>query len=583
MPRHLLLVNIGPVQGFIAQAKRTRDLWLGSQLLSDVSSKAAQAIKDAGGELIFPADVGGKLSEGIANKILALVGDDPGSVAAGARDAARKHLADLWKEVREKRQGLIDPAALPAAEEQIETALEVHAAWACCPDDEGYAGARQQVEEVLAGRRLLHDFAPWRKQRGGVHKSSLDGVRETVLHPPGRREHRGFADFRIGKREELDAVGLLKRTAKQPGQFVPVTTIGLAAWVQRAQVVCPEAMRKLIQVCGDNGLTGVSRQSPWVQAFPFDSQIFLPGRVPTYFADNQLSEDEAARLEREIVKPVLEKLPQPYPYVACLAADGDRMGDAIDKVAKNGHGAHRKLSDALAGFAADAKRVVEQEHRGVLVYAGGDDVLAFVTLPDALACARALAEAFHAAMMEVLAGVDVQPPTLSVGLGIGHVLNSLADLLALGREAEHEAKRVKERNRLAIVLEMRAGARSTWSESWTKKPVERLGDDIALLDAGTINHGKLHELEVLRRKAPVPAKGSPDGEAWARILRSEALRILGRIGLGAGGAPVDGAKVGLGLDGDYQEVNAGLGRFIERVSVAEVFRRANPNKKGAPP
>jgi CRISPR-associated protein Cmr2 len=438
---------------------------------------------------------------------------------------------------------------------------------------------------VLAGRKLLHDFVPWKKQRGGVHKSSLDGARETVLHPSGRRDAPAFGRYRIGAREELDAIGLLKRTAGQPGQFVPVPTIGLAAWVERAQAVCPEAMTRLIKACEDNGLTSVSRRSAWVQAFPFDAQVFLPGRVPTYFGDNRLSVDEAMRFERERIRPVLEKLPQPYPYVACLAADGDRMGDAIDKLAKDGLKAHQKLSKALASFATRAKALVEEDHRGVLVYAGGDDVLAFVTLPDALACAGALAEAFHRAMIEVLAGVDVQPPTLSVGLGVGHVLDSLADLLALGREAEHEAKKAKERNRLAIVLEMGAGARSAWSESWTAKPVERLGEDIALLDAGTINHGKLHELDLLRRKAPVPAKGSPDAEAWARILRSEVLRILGRIGLGAGGAPVDAAQVGLRLEGegDYAEVHAELGRFIERVSVAEVFRRASPDKRGGTP
>ena len=54
---YLFLVNIGPVQGFIASARRTRDLWFGSWLLSELSKAAAQEIVNAGtrNSLIFPA------------------------------------------------------------------------------------------------------------------------------------------------------------------------------------------------------------------------------------------------------------------------------------------------------------------------------------------------------------------------------------------------------------------------------------------------------------------------------------------------------------------------------------------------
>lgn len=44
--------TLGPVQGFVSQARRTRDLWAGSYLLSYLSGKAMIAI---GGEIIFPA------------------------------------------------------------------------------------------------------------------------------------------------------------------------------------------------------------------------------------------------------------------------------------------------------------------------------------------------------------------------------------------------------------------------------------------------------------------------------------------------------------------------------------------------
>jgi CRISPR-associated protein Cmr2 len=38
---YLFLVNIGPVQDFIASARRSRDLWYGSWLLSELAKAAA--------------------------------------------------------------------------------------------------------------------------------------------------------------------------------------------------------------------------------------------------------------------------------------------------------------------------------------------------------------------------------------------------------------------------------------------------------------------------------------------------------------------------------------------------------------
>ncbi|HTQ79571.1 MAG TPA: type III-B CRISPR-associated protein Cas10/Cmr2, partial [Thermoanaerobaculia bacterium] len=39
----ILLITLGPVQDFIAAARRCRDLWFGSWLLSELSKATAQA------------------------------------------------------------------------------------------------------------------------------------------------------------------------------------------------------------------------------------------------------------------------------------------------------------------------------------------------------------------------------------------------------------------------------------------------------------------------------------------------------------------------------------------------------------
>ena len=50
---YLLQITLGPVQDFIMTARRTRDLWFGSYLLSECSKAVAKSISDKG-KLIFP-------------------------------------------------------------------------------------------------------------------------------------------------------------------------------------------------------------------------------------------------------------------------------------------------------------------------------------------------------------------------------------------------------------------------------------------------------------------------------------------------------------------------------------------------
>src|SRR5579875_3356078 len=53
--RYLLMFHLGPVQPFIAQARKTSDLWMGSYLLSWLMRKSLEEVyKDNSSGLIFP-------------------------------------------------------------------------------------------------------------------------------------------------------------------------------------------------------------------------------------------------------------------------------------------------------------------------------------------------------------------------------------------------------------------------------------------------------------------------------------------------------------------------------------------------
>ncbi|WP_426755892.1 type III-B CRISPR-associated protein Cas10/Cmr2 [Myxococcus sp. Y35] len=581
--KHVIVLKVGPVQGYIAQARRTRDLWYGSQLLSKLARAMARALTESGATLIFPhPDQVSDTSTGVANKVVAQVESAPEHVARRARDAAKSLLRAEWQRVLEKCEDILIPGAGALAEEQLDSFLEVHAAWA--PIEErphGYADALRESERALEARRGLREFTPWKQlPPEGTHKSSLDGARPSLL-----RRDRDQGDLwralRIGLREELDALGVLKRAGGNPGQFVPVPSIGLAAWLQAARERHPVLLTRLADACRAREFQSVSAKSrPWVEAFPYDGQLLLPERWQPYFEEYAVPDARraAASFGREYVEPLRDAMKsEPFPYVACLVADGDRMGRALEALARrsDGHAAHQHVSRALAGFTQEAKRIVEVEHRGVLVYAGGDDVLAFVTPVDAPACARALAAAFRATLEAALAGTDADVPTLSVGLGIGHVLESLGELLDLGRRAETAAKKAG-RNALAILVAKHSGRERLWTAPWDADPVGQLEKDLALLtqDPLPLPLGKVHEVAALARRFP---EGSASAPELASLLRDEAGRILARAEAGRALEPLTPADVGLELptgDAGHASPQEALERWASRLLVADTFDRA---------
>lgn len=217
------------------------------------------------------------------------------------------------------------------------------------------------------------------------------------------------------------------------------------------------------------------------------------------------------------------------PYYALLHADGDFMGDTLNRLAAKGIEAHRRFSQALDAFASAVRPIVENEqHRGALVYSGGDDVLAFLPLHTVLNCAQALSKEFRAAF-EAMSAEQGIAPTLSVGIAICHHLEPLSDALTLARSAEQAAKRVTGKNGLAITLSKRGSGDRTISGSWDSTFCERIDSFIKAQQpsSATTHDESLPDsaaCDLLRLEERLgAAKGLLVGP-----IHSEALRILAR-------------------------------------------------------
>lgn len=588
MSQSLLLVSLGPIQDFIQQARRMRDLWFGSHLLSELSRAAARAIAERGGQLVFPAlDAGdpelspsngpwrpdGSPALAVANKILAVVPEGRAEeIAKGARQAAMERLREFGDAVRKKAGGLLAPGTQAVWDEQLESTFEFLATWTSL--NLGYAEARRIAESELAGRKNLRGFMPWRHQRGNVPKSSLDGARETVLREPEQRDAHLARKFRITPGEQLDAIGLIKRAGGEPEQFVPVANVALARWILRARQTAALQMRQLAEECGLKDLSRVRRDMEWVKAFPFDAQIFLEGQWPALREELGMPPP----WPRDHVQPILKLCGTPSPYVACLVADGDRMGMLLDSL--NDAGAHRAVSRALAAFAAKARDIVERQFCGLLIYSGGDDVLAILPVQEALQCAAALEEAFASHIRQMAGAGTPDQPSLSVGVGIGHVLEDLGDLLDLGRRAEKLAK--KERNSLAVLFDKRSGGTLEWSRKWPDDPLGKLAGAMAALAAerqeAHVSTKKVYEIARIAREAPAVSPGA-ESTAWGDILVKEVRRSLARQEGGKGPDPTD---VGLPVAGDAGTVGAGIHEWVGMMRIAREIQAACVGKWEVP-
>lgn len=151
------------------------------------------------------------------------------------------------------------------------------------------------------------------------------------------------------------------------------------------------------------------------------------------------------------------------PYIAVIALDGDHMGETLSGFATKGQ--HRAFSEKLATFARSVQIAPED---GLLIYAGGDDVLAVVRATRAIPLAQKLAEDFKSEIGE--SGV-----TASAGVAIGSAKAPLQDLIREAHAAEGRAKHVYGRDALAVSVLKRSGEILHWGGKWESSAFDIYG------------------------------------------------------------------------------------------------------------
>ncbi|MBM4152945.1 MAG: type III-B CRISPR-associated protein Cas10/Cmr2, partial [Kiritimatiellaceae bacterium] len=207
------------------------------------------------------------------------------------------------------------------------------------------------------------------------------------------------------------------------------------------------------------------------------------------------------------------------PYIAVIAFDGDQIGkrlsgelmpdvkdvvaDGLDRCVSGKRkltpSYHAQFSEALANFSTSLSRRVVTKYKGLLVYAGGDDVLCVVPADKALDCAADLRAVFRGdyALLSsdarhydfgitqpgfVLAdekySLIVPGPSMdaSCGIVIGHCKHPLQALVRESQVAERRAKSRYAKDKkddylggaFALSLMKRSGEIIEWGAGWSQ-------------------------------------------------------------------------------------------------------------------
>ena len=558
MSHTLVALKIGPISTVLAASRRTRDLWFGSFLISEMSKAAAWSLADAGWDLIYPWSKGweGNCSQmtddlkptELGTEPAHLLATAPGAVfnvanvivarkdgeVGNATEAARKAALARWKWWKSKALKLSTSIVCNKRWKSQDDYFEVLSASLVegLQFDQSFAALMFQI----AAQEATRHFQPAPVNSGAIPKSSLDGRHDTVLMVGQSRsdtqEQRQAAllasntlnlRLRLAKGEELDALGVTRRTATgEP--FPSVVRVAVDPWVRGVAREHAASLAAIDTLCTELG-EGASQSGRYFgdSAFKHDGGVLLTGRREAMLGEAAKGGKANARAEK------LEKIAlhattlyktygEPQPYYALLTADGDNVG-ALRKHLSTFE-RHREFSAALTAFALDARTALAA-FAGCTVFAAGEDVLALVPLDHAVDAARAVQKVYA----QHIGPISPQA-SISAGLVIAHCNEDLADVLAFANAALKAAKAVEGKNALAVHLFTRGGAPIGLCEPWARCLAERLKawTDAYVNDAVTRQMGyALYRLAALYEGWAVSAY-----PAARKLIRAEVSRMVNR-------------------------------------------------------
>lgn len=521
--------TLGPVQGFVAQARRTRDFWAGSFLLSWLAGVAICAVEKQGGEIIFPIPnqnfldaILGKNKEakpqqgGIPNRFMADISNCQKFDGNAVTNAVKQAWLAIADKVWEKdRQGL---------EQQGYPTKEI---W------ERQNNNFWDMSWVITEGR---DTSALDKRKNfRTHTTSVEGGYKCMMME-GYQELSGASDKNSGKKRRNYWVNLVQLIhSKDIGETEELCAI---AYIKRRFVHTFKDVKKPIEVNGNtlmihgwqlpHNVPSVAYMAsvPWLKNL-LENQNYMDDFKQVlnhidemkYFSDVDINERAESKNHvktiqqiindtkidlkeisldgniyyqtfwdnignfvadkqnydgkiddyRPKIKSALSKLYEkmddfePSPYYAILLMDGDSLGKQMSHEARQ-----PIISKALDNFTQQAQEIV-RNNDGFLIYAGGDDVLALLSLDDAIKTANQLRIAYADCFAQASNNETKVHSTLSGAIDYCHIGMPLTQVLMDSHDLlDNIAKDGVGRNALAVRVWKPSGQAVQWAMPWEK-------------------------------------------------------------------------------------------------------------------
>ncbi len=519
---HLFLFTIGPVQSFIAQARKTWDLYAGSRILSSLVQEGMKVFKEHGGEVIFPHSS----SPSKPNRFLGSLDDQ-----SLDSDALQTIGEDVEEAIKLKWQKMADDAlgklSKPQGfDEQINQALETF--WVFHPATEAtYHTDYRDIERTLGAIKNVRPVHQYRYQEeNGVkvygergRKCSLDGERNVQFYRPLDKEWKDLTKLRrwklfnedekavkliadgdgiamkvIAAGEGLSAVSFVKRKIEDDDAtaFQPTAYFASAEFLNkvRNQEELDQKLAIFKSCFADS----------WDEQLLFEEnytdRYFKSQGINHHFGTPQKAKEKLRDFFEFAKKQGIEK---PNGYYALFLFDGDNMGKwlsgaNLDEDHNQGKALsdfHQHLAALLAQFANGKDEQEEdrgiyqylQDPEGRTIYAGGDDFLGFINLERVFDVLKWIREEFDLKINQQIKHKK-ENFTFSGGLVIAHYKTPLHVVLDWARTTEKAAKKYihphgQRKDTLGISVLKASGEITQAFVPWQLKEYDKSGGEIA--------------------------------------------------------------------------------------------------------
>lgn len=484
--KKIISFSIGPVQSFIAQARKTKDSYSGSKILSDIIDTVLKEIDCQ--SIIFPA----MEIESKPNRFIAILDKEQDEKAVV--DRIEKRAKYSYKDIAGKTFNKAFPgeSAPIGFYEQIEDFLDIN--WAMLDyDDVSYDEIYNELDKLMGAIKntRIYKQIQYSDNQLNAGKSITQlgetGKKCTIC---GERNSLFFGkqiknDVFISRNEALCAVCFVKRYYERE------KTTGFPSTAEIS------LMNVLVNVLKNKNIyheLNNKYNAGFMADLLYEENINIDYIKENNMIRGSLSQGEEKSLIKDLedvrkqIKDEVEKAGLKLSkYYGVISFDGDDMGkwlsgDRIDKSKILLKDFHKELSKLLGEFAKKARDTIKGP-KGRIIYAGGEDFLGYINCQyifHVMKELRILFDNFVNQPLKEYYSDDKFNLSFSAGISISHYKTPLSNVIKNAMLMEKKAKEIEDKDAFVIALYKRSGeileTNYKWRNDYDKRECEIIDD-----------------------------------------------------------------------------------------------------------